>query len=118
MAAKKNTKKNVKKTLAVVKGNPKVKGKHNTPPETTLGDVIKDAESAIIITVTKGQIDVTAIKNINYAYEAKGLLVGAMDSYSNKPIINVLNNNARALLSHLVNISNKIPEKPKEGQKA
>jgi len=76
--------------------------------KTTLGDIIKDADQAVVVTSTKGRIEITGIKNINYTYEAKGLLVGAMDIYNIRPIITGLNSNTRALLSHITNLSNKI----------
>ena len=90
--------------------NPKGKGK--TPPnpekQTTLGDIIKNAEQAIVVTVSKGNIEVTAIKAVNYSYEAKSLLMGAMDNYNVKPIINGLNSNTRTLMAHIMNLNNKI----------
>lgn len=105
-----------KKIKNVKKNTPKVK---NSEDKTTLGDIIKNADQAVVVTVTKGTINVTGLKNINYAHEASGLLVGAIDNYSRRPIITNLNNNTRALLSHLVTISNKInqfvgPEKETE----
>lgn len=118
MAKKKTGKTSTKKSTAVKGKDNKAKGKPVVPnPEktTTLGDIIKDSEQAVVVTVAKGKIEVTGLKNINYAYEAKGLLIGAMDTYNSRPIINILNNNTRALLSHLVNINNKIPE-PKKSE--
>lgn len=83
-----------------------------TPPtgenQPTLGDIIKAADEVLIVTATKGQIDVKALKNINYAYAAKALLMGAIDNYNNKPIINGLNNSSRALLSHIMNLNTKV----------
>jgi len=105
MAAKKNVKKNDKK-------NTPDKGKGKTPPnpekQTTLGDIIKDADQAVVVSVTKGNIVVTAIKSVNYSYEAKALLMGAMDNYNVKPIINGLNSNTRAVMSHIMNLNNKL----------
>ena len=90
--------------------NPKGKGK--TPPnpekQTTLGDIIKNAEQAIVVTVSKGNIEVTAIKAVNYSYEAKSLLMGAMDNYHDKPIIHGLNSNTRVLMAQITNFNNKI----------
>lgn len=108
-----------KKTKNIKKSTPKTKKVEN---KTTLGDIIKNADQAVLVISNKGTIQVTGIKNINYAYEAKGLLVGAMDNYNCRPVINGLNNNTKALLSHLVNISNKVnqltgPEKKSEQTK-
>ena len=100
MAAKGKTKKKDTKKRVIPP-----KGKENS---TTLGDIIKNSDQAIVVTSTKGNVEVTGIKSINYAYEAKGLLVGAMDTYNSKPIITGMNNNTRALLAHLVNINNKV----------
>lgn len=73
-------------------------------------DLIKNADSGIIVTARNGNIEVTGIKNINFAYEAKGLLVGAMDSYTIRPIANMLNsytNNTLAQLTKAVKEANK-----------
>ena len=105
MAAKKT---NIKRTPTKSKG----KGKDKTPPNpeksTTLGDIIKDSEQAVIVSVSKGKVEVTAIKAINYAYQAKALLREAIDNYNVKPIINGLNTNTRVLLAHITNLNNKI----------
>lgn len=96
------------------KTNKKEIVKKTTPKKqettTTLSDIIRDADEAIVITSIKGNIEVTGIKNINYAYEAKGLLIGAIDTYNSRPIINGLNNNTRAIISHLININTKVTE--------
>lgn len=98
---------NAKKKKVIKKETPKKKTEES---KTTLGDIIKNADQAVVITSTKGSIEVTAIKAINYAYEAKGLIVGAMDSYNSRPIMNGMNNNSRAILSHIMNLNNKINE--------
>lgn len=98
-------------------------------PETTLADIINKADQAVLITTNKGNIEITGLKAINYSFEVKGLLVGALDTYNIRPIISGLNNNARAVISHLVNINGKVDrivkeldgeeviEEPKEGKK-
>ena len=104
MAGKK--KDNKKKVV----NNPKGKGKTPQNPEkqTTWGDIIKNAEQAIVVTVSKGNIEVTAIMAVNYSFEAKALLMGAMDNYNVKPIINGLNSNTKTLMAHIMNLNNKI----------
>ena len=51
---------------------------------------LKTSDAAVIVTATKGNIEVRAIKNINYAYQVKGLLTGALDSYLVIPISKTL----------------------------
>ena len=56
-----------------------------------LSEVIKKADEALLITATKGNIEVRALKNLTFAHEAKGLIAGALDTYLIRPISNTLN---------------------------
>ena len=56
-----------------------------------LSEIIKKADEALLITATKGNIEVRALKNLTYAHEAKGLIAGALDTYLIRPISNTLN---------------------------
>jgi len=48
--------------------------------------VIKAADSVVLITEKRGNIEVRALKNISYAWQVKGLLLGALDKYLVTPI--------------------------------
>lgn len=98
---------NAKKKKIIKKETPKNKTEKK---ETTLGDIIKNVDQAVVITTTNGNINVIAIKSINYVYEAKGLIMGAIDTYNNRPIINGINNQSKIILSHIMNLNNKIKE--------
>lgn len=90
--------------------------------ETTLEKLINKAEKVIIITATNGNIEVTGLKDVNYSHEAKGLLHGAIDSYSTRPIISTITNLSKGLIANLENIlkavtpveASKNPKKTKE----
>jgi len=101
-------KKPKKEAKNVKRENIKQQDKQAPEDKTTLADIINNADQAVIITTSKGNVEVTGIKDINYAYQVKGLLIGAMDVYNSRPVINGMNNNARALLAHLSNINAKI----------
>lgn len=86
MAKKKKTE--VKKEQTKAPANPP------TPPsqKEDLDKVIKEADAVILLTSRKGNIELRSLKNVNYAYEAKGLLLGAIHSYLVKPISETLRN--------------------------
>lgn len=79
-----------------IKKGKKAKISKNPPTpnsaQVDLDKTLKTSDLAIIVTATKGNIEVRGIKSINYAYEAKGLLVGALDSYKVIPIAKTLKN--------------------------
>ncbi len=89
-----------------------------------LDEMLKTADSAVVITASKGVVDVRGIKNINYAYEAKGLLIGALDSYLVIPISKTLRTvndaNVRMYFNTIQEIKKAVgivDEKPKEKKK-
>jgi hypothetical protein len=53
--------------------------------------LVSEADECLIVTSTKGQIDVTGVKGLTYAHQAKGLLSGAIDKYEANVILNTLN---------------------------
>lgn len=66
------------------------------------------ADAAILVTATHGNIEVVGLKNTNYAYQAKGLLHGALDSYIVIPINRTLNNMNRNNIGSIQNAVNQI----------
>jgi len=92
---------------------PAIGKKVATPPkeeDTTLGALIKKAEKVIIVTATRGNIEVTGLKDVNYSHEAKGLLHGALDTYNTRPVINTITNLGKGLITNLQNIQNQVIE--------
>jgi len=65
----------------------------------SLNEIIKDVDQAVLITAKRGNIEVTGIKNTNYAHEAKGLIIGALDSYNIRPITSTINNYTKTVAS-------------------
>lgn len=102
--ARKSTKVSKTKPKSAKKkaSKPAQKNKADKSVPASLEDVINKADSALIITATKGNIEVLGIKNANFAYQAKGLMVGALDSYLVRPISSVLRdlNNANMRMHH------------------
>ncbi len=95
-----------------IKKKGKGKGKP-TPPkpkgdETTLQGLINKADSVILVTSTRGNIEVTGLKDVNYSHQAKGLLHGALDTYTTRPVINTVTNLSRGLITNLQNILDEI----------
>jgi len=94
--------------------------------DTKLSELIKNSDQAILITAKQGNIEVSGIKNINFSYEAKGLIIGALDRYSIRPIINSVNSYTDTMLSHIKKLGDDIkkslgieerePEKPQAPQ--
>jgi len=82
--------KKVKKTKAVDGKIVKQEAK-GASGQDKFNEILQKSDSAIIITATKGNIEVTGIKNVNYAYQAKGMIHGALDSYLLVPISSTLN---------------------------
>jgi len=84
-----NKKKQTKKEKKVeVKANP-------------LEEMIKNCDEGIIITAKNGNIEITGIKNVNFAHTAKGLLVGALDSYTTRPVLNLINSYSKNVVAHI-----------------
>lgn len=95
MVAKKNTKTKSKKQKSV-------KSKKAKTAKSSINDLINEADSALVITAKNGMVQVLGIKNANYAYQAKGLMQGALDTYLVRPISNVLKdvNDANGRMHH------------------
>ena len=66
-----------------------------------LEEMIKNCDEGILITAKNGNIEVTGIKNVNFAHTAKGLLVGALDSYTTRPTLNLINSYSKNIVGHL-----------------
>ena len=76
-------------------------------------EMINNADSGIMITAKNGNVEVTGIKNVNFSYEAKGLLLGALDSYSLRPMLNALNNHAKNTANHINAMATSLKESKK-----
>lgn len=59
---------------------------------------INACDAGILVTVKDGNVEVTGIKNIGFAYEAVGLMTSALNTYNIRPIINNQNRNAKIIL--------------------
>lgn len=83
----------VKKAKKPVKQNPPEKPV-NPPTPAPQGEdiaaIIKRADSVVIVSETRGHIEIKSIKNVNYMWQVKGLLVGALDQYLVHPISSTL----------------------------
>lgn len=88
----------VKKAKKVTKSQKKIDSVANP-----IEELIKNADEGIIITVKEGIVTVNAIKNINFSYQVKGLLIGALDSYTTRPTINAINSLATHVVTHFNN---------------
>jgi hypothetical protein len=89
--------------------------------ENAIDKLINESDECVIVTSTKGNIQVTGIKNINYSHQVKGLLVGAIDTYNLRPVLQAINTSARnsaAQIANFVNQQNapeaKVEKAPKE----
>lgn len=120
----KKAKKATKNKAAVKKAKPPVNPKAQTAFKEEFEAAIKDADSVLLITTTKGLVEVRPVKNVNYAYQVKGILQGALDSYMVIPISKALQRQAQIQTNNLTNMVNTIKnllgdssEKPEEEPK-
>jgi len=87
----------------------KLKSKEKTKESSnSLTDTIKDSDQAILITAKRGNVEVLGIKNTNYAHEAKGLIHGALDTYSARPVTNAVNSYTDNMTSHIKRLGDEL----------
>ncbi|HSG32539.1 MAG TPA: hypothetical protein VLB82_13465 [Thermodesulfobacteriota bacterium] len=72
------------------KQSEKQKPKKEVNPLERHAKLIEMSDDALLVTSKHGNIEVTAVKGLNYAYQAKGLLNGALDMYLIRPTTKVL----------------------------
>jgi hypothetical protein len=87
--------------------------------ESAIDKLVSESEECVIVTSSKGNIQVTGIKNVTYSHQAKGLLMGAIDTYNIRPILQSINASARNVSSQISNLLNKkdapeVEEAPKK----
>jgi TATA-box binding protein (TBP) (component of TFIID and TFIIIB) len=83
------------------------KPKQAPDAQTSLEQMVNAADQCIIVTATKGNVVVTGIKNVSYSHEAKGMLIGALDSYMVRPILQSLNTVNQNIAAQFANFINK-----------
>lgn len=76
--------------------------------------LVNEADQCILISASRGNIRVTGIKNVNYSHEAKGLLAGAMDSYTLKPILQAINLGNQNTITQVSDLLSKPKNKKKD----